>query len=94
VGFGTDIFTSTQILIKMGKNPEELSTAITAPSANPHNSKFPEIVTVTESSEKTEVTEEHKLIYESGAPKGTMLVKKVSHINTTIRTTTPYTGTV
>ena len=78
----------------MEKNSEDVSTAIMAPSANPHNLKFPEIVTVTESNEKTEVTEEHKLTYKSGAPKGTMLVKKVSLIKKTIRTTTPYTGTV
>jgi hypothetical protein len=78
----------------MEKNLEKGSAATTAQSANPHNLKFPEIITVTESNEKTEVTEEHKLVYKSGAPKGTMLVKKVSVINKTIRTTTPYTGTV
>lgn len=78
----------------MEKNKEEVSAAIIAPSTNPNNLKFPEIVTVTESSERTEATEEHKLTYESGAPKGTMLVKKVSLITKTIRTTTPYTGTV
>lgn len=69
------------------------STA-TAYPVNPLNLKYPEIITVTETNEKTDATEEHKLIYESGAPKGTMLVKKSSVIRTTIRTTTPYTGTV
>ena len=78
----------------MEKNSENVTAAKIAASTNPNNLKFPEIVTVTESSEKTEVNEEHKLIYKNGAPKGTMLVKKVSVINKTIRTTTPYTGTV
>jgi len=72
------------------------TAAVTAASAstNPLNRKYPEIVTVTESNEKIEATEEHNLVYESGSPKGTMLVKKVSTIHKTIRTTTPYTGTV
>jgi hypothetical protein len=78
----------------MEKNQRDISAAIIAPSGNPLNLKFPEIVTVTESNERIEATEEHNLTYDSGAPKGTMLVKKVSVINKTIRTTTPYTGTV
>jgi hypothetical protein len=78
----------------MEKNPKEVSSVVPSTSANPHNLKFPEIVTVTETSEKTEATEEHKLVYKSGEPKGTMLVKKVSVISKTVRTTTPYTGTV
>ncbi|HTH55357.1 MAG TPA: hypothetical protein VL728_04885 [Cyclobacteriaceae bacterium] len=78
----------------MEKKLENVAATKVEPSNNPHNLKFPEIVTVTESNEKTEVTEEHKLTYKSGAPKGTMLVKKISLINKTVRTTTPYTGTV
>ena len=78
----------------MEKKSEDVSAAITAASSNKLNLNYPEIVTVTETNEQTEATEEHKLIYENGAPKGTILVKKVSTIKTTIRTTTPYTGTV
>ena len=65
-----------------------------AAPVNPKNLEFPEIITVTESNEKTEATEEHKLLYKTGAPKGTILVKKISVTQKTIRTTTPYTGTV
>lgn len=61
---------------------------------NPHNLKYPEIITETESEEKSESTEEKKLLYESGAPKGTCIIKKVTVTKTKIRTTTPYTGTV
>ncbi|MBY5551928.1 hypothetical protein HFO61_35185 [Rhizobium leguminosarum] len=61
---------------------------------NPHNLNYPEIVTVTETEENTESTEEQKLLYESGASKGTSLIKKVTVTKTRIRTTTPYTGTV
>ena len=61
---------------------------------NPKNLEFPEIITVTESNERIEATEEHKLLYKTGTPKGTVLVKKVSVTQKTIRTTTPYTGTV
>jgi hypothetical protein len=79
----------------MVKNAEaSVATAKAVPHVNPLNLKYPEIITVTESNETVEATEEHKLVYESGAPKGTMLVKKVSVIHTTVRTTTPYTGTV
>jgi len=58
------------------------------------NSKYPEIITETESEKRTESTEEQKLIYESGSPKGTSIIKKVTVTKTKIRTTTPYTGTV
>ncbi len=78
----------------MAKNQEVDMAALSVSSSNPHNQKYPEIVTITESNERIEATEEHNLVYESGAPKGTMLVKKLSVINKTIRTTTPYTGTV
>lgn len=61
---------------------------------HPKNLEYPEIVTVTETSSTVEATEEHKLIYKGGAPKGTILVKKISSKRTTIRTTTPYTGTL
>jgi hypothetical protein len=61
---------------------------------NPHNLKYPEIITETETDEKSESTEEKKLVYESGAPKGTSIVKKITTTKTKIRTTTPYTGTV
>ncbi|MDR6496308.1 hypothetical protein J2797_006235 [Paraburkholderia terricola] len=61
---------------------------------NPHNLEYPEIVTETETEEHTEVTEDQKLVYESGAPKGTSLIKKVIVTKTRIRTTTPYTGTL
>ena len=61
---------------------------------HPKNADYPEIVTVEERNETVEATEERKLLYKTGAPKGTVLVKKVSTIKTTIRTTTPYTGTV
>lgn len=63
-------------------------------SINPHNQKYPEIITETETEERTESTEEQKLLHESGAPKGTSIIKKVTVTKTTIRTTTPYTGTV
>lgn len=78
-------------------NKAEVALATTRNSnleVNPHNLKYPEIVTVTESNKRVEATEDHKLTYENGTPKGTVLVKKVSVIHTTIRTTTPYTGTV
>jgi len=65
-----------------------------AHAANPLNSKYPEIITETESEKRTESTEEQKLIYESGSPKGTSIIKKVTVTKTKIRTTTPYTGTV
>ncbi|WP_437982321.1 hypothetical protein [Sorangium sp. So ce117] len=61
---------------------------------NPHNQKYPEIITETETEEKSESTEEQKLVYESGAPRGTSIIKKVTITKTKIRTTTPYTGTV
>ncbi|QRM33192.1 hypothetical protein [Microvirga sp. VF16] len=61
---------------------------------NPHNLKYPEIVTETETEEKKESTEEQKLVYETGAPKGTSIIKTVTLTKTRIRTTTPYTGTV
>lgn len=61
---------------------------------NPHNLKYPEIITETETEEKSESTEEKKLVYESGAPKGTSIIKKITVTKTKIRTTTPYTGTV
>ncbi|MBY2927013.1 hypothetical protein [Rhizobium leguminosarum] len=61
---------------------------------NPHNLNYPEIVTETEAEENTESTEEQKLLYESGTPKGTSLIKKVTVTKTKIRTTTPYTGTI
>ncbi len=62
--------------------------------ANPLNAKYPEIITETESEEKSDSTEEQKLVYESGAPKGTSIIKKVTITKTRIRTTTPYLGTV
>lgn len=61
---------------------------------NPLNAKYPEIVTDTESEERTESTEEQKLVYETGAPRGTSVIKKVTITKTKIRTTTPYTGTI
>jgi hypothetical protein len=61
---------------------------------NPHNLKYPEIITETETDEKSESTEEKKLVYESGAPKGSSIIKKITVTKTKIRTTTPYTGTV
>ena len=61
---------------------------------NPLNANYPEIITVTESEEHTDSTEERKLLYESGAPKGTSVIKKITITKTKIRTTTPYTGTV
>jgi hypothetical protein len=63
-------------------------------STNPLNAKYPEIITESESDERTESTEDQKLTYESGAPKGTSVIKKVTVTKTRIRTTTPYTGTV
>ncbi|MBT1516518.1 MULTISPECIES: hypothetical protein [Bradyrhizobium] len=68
--------------------------ADTAHSTNPLNSKYPEIITETESEKRAESTEEQKLTYESGAPRGTSIIKKVTTTKTKIRTTTPYTGTV
>ena len=65
-----------------------------ASKGNPHNLKYPEIITETEMEEKSESTEEKKLVYESGAPKGSSIIKKVTMTKTKIRTTTPYTGTV
>jgi hypothetical protein len=63
-------------------------------TVNPLNAKYPEIITETVSEERNESTEEQKLVYESGAPKGTSVIKKVIVTTTRIRTTTPYTGTV
>lgn len=65
-----------------------------APPMHPKNMDFPEIVTVTETNERVESTEERKLIYKTGTSKGTSTIKKLAVIHTTIRTTTPYTGTV
>ena len=62
--------------------------------ANPLNAKYPEIVTLTETEERSESTEDQKLLYEFGAPKGNSIIKKITTTKTTIRTTTPYTGTV
>jgi hypothetical protein len=62
--------------------------------ANPLNLKYPEIITQTETEERSESTEEQKLVYESGAPRGTSIIKKITVTKTRIRTTTPYTGTV
>jgi hypothetical protein len=70
------------------------SATLLAPSANRKNLDYPEIVTVTETSENAESTEERRLTYKTGEPKGTATIKKVSVIRTTVRTTTPYTGTV
>jgi hypothetical protein len=61
---------------------------------NPLNSKYPEIISETETEEHTECTEEQKLVYENGAPRGTSVIKKVTVTKTKIRTTTPYTGTI
>jgi hypothetical protein len=66
----------------------------TAHPINPLNLKYPEIITETETDERAESTEEQKLTYESGAPKGTSIIKKVTMTKSKIRTTTPYTGTV
>lgn len=63
-------------------------------SNNPHNAKYPEIITETETDEREESTAEKKLIYESGAPRGTAIIKKVTVSKIKIRTTTPYLGTV
>jgi hypothetical protein len=63
-------------------------------STNPHNANYPEIITETETEKHSDSTEEQKLTYESGAPKGTSITKKVTVTKTRIRTTTPYTGTV
>lgn len=65
-----------------------------ATSSNPLNAKYPEIVTETETDEREESTEEQKLVYESGAPRGTSIIKKVTVSKIKIRTTTPYLGTV
>jgi hypothetical protein len=63
-------------------------------TVNPHNLDYPEIVTETETEERSESTEDSKFVYESGAPKGTSVIKKLTITKTKIRTTTPYTGTV
>lgn len=63
-------------------------------STNPKNKQYPEIITVSETEERIEATEEKKLLYKTGASKGTVLVKKISVVHTKVRTTTPYTGTV
>ena len=63
-------------------------------SVNPHNLKYPEIITDTETEEKSESTEEKTLVHENGTPKGTSIIKTVTITKTKIRTTTPYTGTV
>jgi len=67
---------------------------LVAASDNPKNRDYPEIITVTQTDESSEATEEHSLIYETGSPKGSILVKKLTTVHTTIRTTTPYTGTL
>lgn len=61
---------------------------------HPKNEEYPEIVTETETTERSESTEESNLVYKTGQPKGTVLVKKTSVIETKIRTTTPYHGTL
>ena len=68
--------------------------ALLAPSDNKKNLEYPEIVTVTETNERVEASEDRRLTYKTGEPKGTATIKKISTIRTTIRTTTPYTGTV
>ena len=65
-----------------------------ATSSNPLNAKYPEIIKETETDEREESTEEQKLVYESGAPRGTSIIKKVTVSKIKIRTTTPYLGTV
>jgi hypothetical protein len=72
------------------------TTEITAKdhSVNPHNLKYPEIITDTETEAKSESTEERNLVHENGTPKGTSIIKTVTITKTKIRTTTPYTGTV
>jgi len=65
-----------------------------ATSSNPLNAKYPEIITETETDEREESTEDQKLVYESGAPRGTSIIKKVTVSKIKIRTTTPYLGTV
>jgi hypothetical protein len=65
-----------------------------ATSSNPLNAKYPEIITETETDEREESTEEQKLVYKSGAPRGTSTIKKVTVSKIKIRTTTPYLGTV
>lgn len=65
-----------------------------ATSSNPLNAKYPEIIMETETDEREESTEEQKLVYESGAPRGTSIIKKVTVSKIKIRTTTPYLGTV
>jgi hypothetical protein len=61
---------------------------------NPHNLKYPEIITETETEATANSTEERKLVSESGAPQGTSIIKTVTITKTKVRTTTPYTGTV
>jgi hypothetical protein len=70
------------------------SAALLAPSGNKKNMEYPEIVTVTETNERVEASEDRRLTYKTGEPKGIATIKKISTIRTTIRTTTPYTGTV
>jgi len=65
-----------------------------ATSSNPLNAKYPEIITETETDDREESTEEQNLVYESGAPRGTSIIKKVTVSKIKIRTTTPYLGTV
>lgn len=65
-----------------------------ATSSNPLNAKYPEIITETDTDEREESTEEQKLVYESGAPRGTSIIKRVTVSKIKIRTTTPYLGTV
>lgn len=72
----------------------ETQDALLAPSVHKKNQDFPEIVTVTETNERVESTEERRLTYKTGEAKGNATIKKISSIRTTVRTTTPYTGTV
>jgi len=65
-----------------------------ATSSNPLNAKYPEIITETETDDREESTEDQKLVYESGAPRGTSIIKKVTVSKIKIRTTTPSLGTV
>jgi hypothetical protein len=67
---------------------------LTLTTTNPLNLKYPEIISEEETEERTESTEESKLVYKTGTPKGTSIIKKVTLTKTKIRTTTPYTGTV
>ena len=56
--------------------------------------EFPLIVTVTQTNERVEVEKEKTLLSTSGAPGPIELTKKVTITERTIRTVTPYTGTV